>query len=712
MIGSMPSFMGQSMSGPKRPTTINVARDASSSSVSAQARINVGKHAYFSLPTFSLPPIESPYLTEYDTTKAMWLVSAAALVYRQAGDCEQVVKTVWNMPTFQFFDIEETDTQAFGMANDDFIIVTFRGTESKRDWETNNDFAQVNLNERSCFRDVKVHRGFNAALLSALPTIEEWVLGPAGKGASPNKPLYISGHSLGGALATLCYAHFALRESPIIVNGVVTVGQPRVGNPAFVEAMDEHGPAVLQRIFNTNDIVPTVPPTRLGFRHYGTRIFFTRDGKLVRRPSGSTTKLDKTKAWVSLSGGIAPHSVAMYADLVKRYHFLVLRSHGNSAVYKAVYTVHSGSYLRGADPFDGQCLLRYEDVTLKSPVVPGSSNPAWNHVFTLDQVCEHKEVVIEVHDVKSGRFLGQVTLALDEFQNEQHAEFYVQPRAGKRDKVEGSLFISTEYFLIHEAVPRQAAKVTMKVHNARNLFESGSAPSPFVRCSTQTGYCKASPPVQGSRNPDWDFGCVIPGVMSGDTISVEVWDKNKDACLGETKLEVYEPFEDIPFSPFTLEARPGKLDRVSGTVNLSFSFALLPTTGLPVARASITVEAARDIKSCDSFVTLTVGSNAKPDFTTAVVKKSSAPQWNANFDIEKLAAGTPLTFAVWSKKVLSKDFLGQAVVMLSPLYNLQSESFSLAGRTDHDDKDVRGEIILSLNFQEIARANSSSSSGY
>ena len=92
-----------------------------------------------------------------------------------------------------------------------------------------------------------------------------------GKITNPAKPLYLCGHSLGGALATLVYAHFTLSRDPILVNGVVTVGQPRVGTKKFKEMMQVMGPCVLQRIYNANDIVPTVPPTIEGYRHYGNR---------------------------------------------------------------------------------------------------------------------------------------------------------------------------------------------------------------------------------------------------------------------------------------------------------------------------------------------------------------------------------------------------------------------------------------------------------
>ena len=63
-----------------------------------------------------------------------------------------------------------------------------------------------------------------------------------------------------------------MTDKPISVNGVVTIGQPRVGTKEFKKKMLELSPCSLQRIFNANDIVPTVPP--FPYCHYGNRLVF------------------------------------------------------------------------------------------------------------------------------------------------------------------------------------------------------------------------------------------------------------------------------------------------------------------------------------------------------------------------------------------------------------------------------------------------------
>jgi alpha-beta hydrolase superfamily lysophospholipase len=76
------------------------------------------------------------------------------------------------------------------------------------------------------------------------------------------KPLYYTGHSLGGALATLA----ASLRPPC---AVYTFGAPRIGNAEFAQTLA--GIPVFN-VFNPKDIVPELPPgsRRTRFTHAGT----------------------------------------------------------------------------------------------------------------------------------------------------------------------------------------------------------------------------------------------------------------------------------------------------------------------------------------------------------------------------------------------------------------------------------------------------------
>jgi len=79
--------------------------------------------------------------------------------------------------------------------------------------------------------------------------------------------LWVTGHSLGAALATLCAGRYNN------VQGVYTFGSPRVGNDGFKEKLD----ANIYRVVNNDDIVARVPPPGT-YVHVGELKFIDSDG--------------------------------------------------------------------------------------------------------------------------------------------------------------------------------------------------------------------------------------------------------------------------------------------------------------------------------------------------------------------------------------------------------------------------------------------------
>ena len=89
------------------------------------------------------------------------------------------------------------------------------------------------------------------------------------------KPIYLTGHSLGGALALVASA--ALGGSSSFgdrIAAVYTFGAPRVGKSNFSEIVK----APHYRVINSGDIVPLVPPNWiLGYVHTGTPVLLKKD---------------------------------------------------------------------------------------------------------------------------------------------------------------------------------------------------------------------------------------------------------------------------------------------------------------------------------------------------------------------------------------------------------------------------------------------------
>lgn len=167
------------------------------------------------------------------------------------------------------FNSDKTGTQAFLTSNGDFAILAFRGTE--KNWR---DVQTDILARRVKTSSGKIHAGFRQAYDSVAPQIEKSLKRVEGL------PIYITGHSLGGALATV--ATESLESNPRFefqVAACYTFGSPRVGSADY----DPNIKSSFFRIVNTADIVTVVPLLAMGFVHVGDIRFLERKDELFRR---------------------------------------------------------------------------------------------------------------------------------------------------------------------------------------------------------------------------------------------------------------------------------------------------------------------------------------------------------------------------------------------------------------------------------------------
>lgn len=207
--------------------------------------------------------------------KGLWLAEAAKLAYETGLAALQArVQRDWFLPHVEVFD-DGRCTQAFLAVGPRVAILAFRGTEPRewQDWLTDARFKPVQWDDGMG----RVHGGFAGALAGCAPAIVEAVNRLKGSG----RLLYLTGHSLGGSLATLMAARLATQRI-YPVQGVFTFGSPRVGDPAFAEA---YGRLLGDRTFrfvNHEDLVTRLPTRSLGFKHVGEIAYFDVDGRLQR----------------------------------------------------------------------------------------------------------------------------------------------------------------------------------------------------------------------------------------------------------------------------------------------------------------------------------------------------------------------------------------------------------------------------------------------
>ncbi len=107
-------------------------------------------------------------------------------------------------------------------------------------------------------------------------------------------------------MAEVCAAH-AHFVTHVPVQGVYTFDQPRVGDEAFAHTVHEAFGIRIIRFVNDKDIVPRVPLYGMGFRHYGSQIFFDHHQK----------QENGTPSIENLAGALRLAKLALNVDAVR-----------------------------------------------------------------------------------------------------------------------------------------------------------------------------------------------------------------------------------------------------------------------------------------------------------------------------------------------------------------------------------------------------------
>ncbi|MDG3002475.1 lipase family protein [Paludisphaera mucosa] len=205
---------------------------------------------------------------------AWWLADAALLAY---GDSTFLADRIGASPLpalgWRADRVDAgADLRAIVLDGPDALVIAFRGTRipvpdlapaevaGLVDWILGNEDLKIDGRFLPAAREAggRVHAGF----LSAFEAISERIDAVVAA-RRPGQALWLTGHSLGGALAVLAASH--LRETPIA--GVYTYGAPRVGDAEFVATLPT---CVHRRFVHRDDLIPRIPPAwPLGYRHAG-----------------------------------------------------------------------------------------------------------------------------------------------------------------------------------------------------------------------------------------------------------------------------------------------------------------------------------------------------------------------------------------------------------------------------------------------------------
>tara|TARA_B100001063_G_scaffold238655_1_gene261119 strand:+ start:35 stop:784 length:750 start_codon:yes stop_codon:yes gene_type:complete len=239
---------------------------------------------------------------EHNWKNATIMAKASATAYQNLTQFQKQFD-----PEAVMFD--KDGTQVFCWKDDKVACVAFRGTEPTA-WSDIK--ADLKIRRVKCPTGF-VHRGFRDALDEVWKDVSAWL------SKVKCEHVFFTGHSLGGALATLGASRWNTETTHLY-----TFGSPRVGGKKFVQSFKTKE---RYRYRNNNDIVTKVPFEILGYKHVsgegGNFVYFDIDGNL----SNKFSRWYMFKQWFkgTLKGfsklkvdGFSDHGVHNYYNYCKR----------------------------------------------------------------------------------------------------------------------------------------------------------------------------------------------------------------------------------------------------------------------------------------------------------------------------------------------------------------------------------------------------------
>lgn len=210
--------------------------------------------------------------TAFALRNAWWLGDAAFLAYSTASTIAAVWKGVSDRIEVKNFSGEST--QCYVADGPEWIVLAWRGTQVDDFWASTLDWlTDARFFPRADAHGDLVHWGFLDAIGEVWGEVREHV--ESLQRREP-RPLWITGHSLGAALATIA-SNLCHDRPGLGLAGTYTYASPRVGDAGFCRVIE----TPVYRFQNNSDLV-THLPIGLVYDHVGTREFIDAGGHLHR----------------------------------------------------------------------------------------------------------------------------------------------------------------------------------------------------------------------------------------------------------------------------------------------------------------------------------------------------------------------------------------------------------------------------------------------
>lgn len=235
-----------------------------------------------------------------------------------------VIAELLNAEPVHVRSFETSDIAALVLMTSNLAIVAFRGTVPTNLHSIRRNFQSA-LIDRDFYR---IHRGFAVGLDAIWGRVANY-LAAHYQGRLKNPRLILTGHSQGGALATIAsvaaFNRFLdspgeARDKLLMPRELVTFGTPRCGDASFAGSLRQLANVTgvrVARYCNSGDPIPWVPPWSQGYRHGVKEIYLTQSGEIATGQSPIThlwhTLVHRVAASRWLSGdSIKCHRISSY----------------------------------------------------------------------------------------------------------------------------------------------------------------------------------------------------------------------------------------------------------------------------------------------------------------------------------------------------------------------------------------------------------------
>ena len=235
--------------------------------------------------------------------RALLLAELSMIAYRPKEEATRAAARLGFTETNYY---NNDGSQAYSFANSNDIVIAFRGTEPN---EWNDIKADMDATKALAETVGHVHRGFKKEVDDLWPQLEKMLVDFK---QNLNKKLWFTGHSLGGAMASICAGRCLLSHIDTSPEQVHTFGSPRVGTKRYIN----HTKVDYYRWVNNNDIVPRSPPVWLGYRHAGEEVYLDSHGQIKKL----TMVERRTDMWRGLIAGVKRRQIDYFSDhLIHQY---------------------------------------------------------------------------------------------------------------------------------------------------------------------------------------------------------------------------------------------------------------------------------------------------------------------------------------------------------------------------------------------------------